>query len=146
MLLLALALAGCATQRSVRDAGNGALIARYAAAELGRPYRFGGDETTEGFDCSGLARSVHARASIVIARTAAAQFAAGPRVRRRDLLPGDLVFFRFGRGRAVDHVGVYVGDGAFVHAPRPGSSVQRVTLDAPWFQSRYAGAARYWRD
>jgi cell wall-associated NlpC family hydrolase len=113
--------------------------------ELGRPYAYGGDETLGGFDCSGLASSVHSRVGIVIARTAAAQFAAGRHVRRGELLPGDLVFFRFGR-RGVDHVGVYAGDGEFVHAPRAGEAVRRVRLDAPWFAQRYAGAARYWRD
>jgi cell wall-associated NlpC family hydrolase len=62
-----------------------------------------------------------------------------------DLRAGDLVFFRFER-RRVDHVGVYVGGGEFIHAPGAGSTVRRARIDAPWFAQRYAGAARWWRD
>lgn len=112
---------------------------------MGTPYRYGGEDPRQGFDCSGLARHVHGREGIDIARTAAAQFRAGPRIRRRELRAGDLVFFRFS-GRRVDHVGIYVGDGQFVHAPRPGASIVRVDLASPWFARRFAGAARYWRE
>jgi murein DD-endopeptidase len=120
-------------------------IAQFALAEIGKPYRYGGETSAEGFDCSGLTSFVHAREGVGIPRTAIAQYERGERVGRRELRAGDLVFFRFG-GRRVDHVGVYTGDGDFVHSPRPGERVQRASLDAPWFEQRFAGAARYWRE
>jgi cell wall-associated NlpC family hydrolase len=139
-------LSGCAT-RPARDDGaalRGQRIAQHAIGEIGQRYRFGG-ETRAGFDCSGLAAYVHGLEGIDIPRTAAAQFASGPRVDRDALRAGDLVFFRFG-GRKVDHVGVYVGDGEFVHAPGAGSTVRRAQLGASAFARRYAGAARWSRD
>ena len=143
LILLAVLTAGCAT-RPV-DPAAGELIARFALGEIGRPYRYGGDDAQRGFDCSGLASAAHARASITIPRTAALQFAGGPRVSRRALEPGDLVFFRFA-GKRVDHVGVYIGAGEFVHAPGVGQTVRRASLSTAAFARRYAGAARYWRD
>jgi cell wall-associated NlpC family hydrolase len=148
-LLLCLALlSGCATRPVVRDdvatIERGERIARHAIGEVGRRYRYGG-ETSAGFDCSGLTSYVYGLEGIDIPRTAAAQFAEGPRVARDALRAGDLVFFRFS-GRKVDHVGVYIGDGEFIHAPGTGSTVRRVQLDAKWFARRYAGAARWWRD
>lgn len=123
----------------------GERIASHAIAELGRRYRFGGD-SPRGFDCSGLASYVHEREGFPIPRTAAAQFAsAATRVERDELRAGDLVFFRFA-GSAVDHVGVYVGDDEFIHAPGAGSRVRRARLDTAAFARRYAGAARWWRD
>lgn len=88
---------------------------------------------------------MHGLEGIAIPRTAAAQFAAGPTVTRGDLRAGDLVFFRF-EGAEVDHVGVYIGDGEFIHAPGTGRRVRRAQLDASWFERRFAGAARWWRD
>lgn len=116
----------------------------HALGELGRRYRYGGD-TREGFDCSGLASYVHALEGFAIPRTAAAQYAAGRRVGAGELRAGDLVFFSFDR-RNVDHVGVYVGNGEFVHAPGAGSRVRRARIDATWYAQRYAGAARWWRE
>lgn len=139
-----LLLSACATRAVVTPhAAIGARIAQHALAQLDRPYRLGGADR-DGFDCSGLALHAHALEGIDIPRTAAAQAAAGSAVERSALQPGDLVFFRFTGGR-IDHVGVYVGDGAFVHAPGSGARVRRVVLDAPWFSQRFAGAARYWR-
>jgi cell wall-associated NlpC family hydrolase len=144
VLLLGLLLGGCASQPSELAPASGRKIATLATAEVGRLYRYG-DDGERGFDCSGLAQSVHARSGLGIPRTAAAQFAQGRHVSRRSLRAGDLVFFHFA-GRSIDHVGVYVGSGEFVHAPRAGAVVRRVRLDAPWFAKRYAGAARYARD
>jgi cell wall-associated NlpC family hydrolase len=145
LLLLLLLLGACATQRSTEPSSVGERIASHALAELGSRYRYGGDDARGGFDCSGLTRAVHAREGLEIPRTAAAQFSGGRRIATNSLRPGDLVFFRFGAA-AVDHVGVYIGAGEFVHAPRAGDKVRRVDMTAPWFAQRYAGAARYWRD
>lgn len=115
-----------------------------AIAEVGQRYRYGGESRT-GFDCSGLAVYVHALEGVAIPRTAAAQFTSGLRVPRAALRAGDLVFFRFERD-AIDHVGVYIGDGEFIHAPGAGSTVRRARIDVAAFAKSYAGAARWWRD
>jgi cell wall-associated NlpC family hydrolase len=121
----------------------GETLAQAAVAQLGSPYRYGGS-TPEGFDCSGLVLHVHGRAGIEVPRTAAQQFRAARPVDITDLAPGDLVFFRTQR-RGVDHVGVYVGQGQFVHAPRRARPVSLERLDDPYYMPRFAGAGRFWR-
>ena len=123
---------------------RGQRIAQLALAQVGQPYRYGGD-SREGFDCSGLTRFVHAQQSIVVPRTAHLQRAASKSLQRDELVAGDLVFFRM-LSRKVDHVGVYVGDGRFVHAPRPGSDVAIAVLANPWFSRHFAGGGRFWDD
>jgi murein DD-endopeptidase len=125
------------------DGGPGEVIAREALAQLGVPYRYGGDDPGRGFDCSGLVAYVHGREGIPVPRTAAAQFAAAEPVPRDELRAGDLVFFRLvPRSRAVTHVGVYTGAGRFVHAPQSGRHVVEASLDDPYFRQRYAGSGR----
>jgi cell wall-associated NlpC family hydrolase len=149
LLLAALALsAGCRSRPPERvdappPASPGEALARAALAQLGSPYRYGGS-TPEGFDCSGLVLHVHERAGIDVPRTAAQQFRAARPVDITDLAPGDLVFFRTQR-RKVDHVGVYVGQGQFVHAPRSERPVSLARLDDSYYMPRFAGAGRFWR-
>lgn len=144
LLAFALLIGACATRRESPPTSLGERIAANALDEIGRRYRFGG--TGEGgFDCSGLAFYVHAREGVALPRTALEQSRGGTRIDRGGLRAGDLVFFRF-TGAEVDHVGVYVGGGEFVHAPGSGDTVRRVPLAAPWFAQRYAGAMRFWRD
>lgn len=109
---------------------------------VGAPYRYGGS-TPEGFDCSGLVVRIHELAGIAVPRTAFEQRAASQAVPESALQPGDLVFFASRRGR-VDHVGIYAGDGRFVHAPRRGRPVGYDRLDDRWFQTRFVGAGRFW--
>jgi len=121
----------------------GDTLAQAALAQLGTPYRYGGS-TPAGFDCSGLVLHVHERAGIDVPRTAAQQFRAARPVDVTELAPGDLVFFRTQR-RGVDHVGVYVGQGRFVHAPRSARPVSLEELDDAYYMARFAGAGRFWR-
>jgi cell wall-associated NlpC family hydrolase len=95
---------------------------RIAAAELGVPYRYGGSSPS-GFDCSGLVAYVYARLGIQLPHNAAAQYGYGRPVDRRDLRPGDLVFFH-----GLGHVGLYIGRGRMIHAPQTGErvSIQRL--------------------
>jgi len=141
-LLLATLLAACTPFRretaAVPDAGAAALLA--AESRIGAPYRYGG-AGPEAFDCSGLVAYAYAKAGVDLPRTAAQQFAIARPVPRRDLRPGDLVFFRLS-GRDVSHVGIYAGDGRFVHAPQTGGRVRMEDLDDDWFRERYAGAGR----
>lgn len=129
-------------QAAVPDSAPGRALLALAEQQLGAPYRFGG-ASPDGFDCSGLVRWIHARAGITVPRTAAGQQLEARAVAARELLPGDLVFFRVS-GREVDHVGVYAGDGRFVHAPRRGRTVGYDRLDDAWWSSRQAGAGRFW--
>jgi murein DD-endopeptidase len=160
VLLALLALAGCApfrpglpsepparAQSTAAAAGEGAVIAREAREQIGVPYRYGGDEPRRGFDCSGLVAYVHAREGITVPRTAAAQFAAVRRIERDELRPGDLVFFRLVPGsREVTHVGIYTGQGRFVHAPQSGRTVGEASLDDPFYRERFAGSGRFYDD
>jgi cell wall-associated NlpC family hydrolase len=121
--------------------GPGARVASLATRFVGTPYRYGGASPDAGFDCSGLVWYVHRELGVSVPRTAADQRARANPVRRDDLRPGDLVFFYTPR----DHVGIYLGDGQFVHAPSTGRTVERARLDAPYFLLSFAGAGRFAR-
>ena len=121
---------------------QGAAIAAFAAALIGSRYAFGGADQ-HGFDCSGLALYVHERAGISIPRTAAEQQRAARPVPLKQLRPGDLVFFRFGR-RGIDHVGVYSGAGRFIHAPHAGVAVASAELAGGYYARHLVSAGRFW--
>lgn len=134
--------------REERGAGGaGPLLADAARAQLGVPYRYGGSDPRQGFDCSGLVAYVHAQEGIVVPRTAATQFAAARRIDEHELRPGDLVFFRLvPRRREITHVGIYTGDRRFIHAPQTGRDVSEASLDDTYYRERFAGAGRFHRD
>lgn len=149
-LMLILLLPGCAANWPAPEgvaAGEaperGQRIAGLAEGLLGVPYRYGG-ETPQGFDCSGLVLYVHRQLGLRVPRTADAQFEAARSVPVRDLAPGDLVFFRLA-GSKVSHVGIFVGDGRFVHAPSSGGEVRYAELGDPWWWNRFIGAGRLYR-
>ena len=114
-----------------------------AIALVGTPYRYGGNTPQGGFDCSGLVGYVFRDvAGIVLPRSAAdIGNIAAPDIDRGRLESGDLVFFRH-LTRSVSHVGIYVGEGRFVHAPNEGGTVRLDELDAPYWKDHYAGAKR----
>ena len=116
-------------------------LIRVANAQIGAPYRYGGDRPG-GFDCSGLVQFSHARAGISVPRTTAEQWRAAPRLERSYLLPGDILFFRLG-GWKPRHVGIYEGNGHFIHAPSSGKTVTRASLDNPYWQSRWIGTRTF---
>lgn len=123
--------------------GVGAVIAQRALEQVGVPYRFGGADPRRGFDCSGLVSYVHGLEGVSVPRTAAAQFAAAQKIDVDDLRAGDLVFYRLvPRSREVTHVGVYTGQGRFVHAPQTGRLVGTANMDDPYYRERFAGAGR----
>ena len=121
--------------------GQGAAIAALAASLTGTRYEFGGADQG-GFDCSGLALYVYERVGVSIPRTAAAQQRAALPVAVAQLAPGDLVFFRL-RGHSVDHVGVYIGAGRFIHAPHSGVAVASADLSDAYFSKHFAAAGRF---
>ncbi|NLB30407.1 MAG: C40 family peptidase [Alcaligenaceae bacterium] len=116
-------------------------LAQAALNYLGVSYRFGGTSPSNGFDCSGLIHYVaNKHLGIDIPRVAASQAKIGTAVDRSDLLPGDLVFFNT-RGARNSHVGVYLGNNEFVHAPRSGAVV-RVEKISTYWDKRWNGARR----
>lgn len=109
---------------------------------LGVPYRYGGNDAETGLDCSGLVRAVYEQSvGKILPRRAADQAAATETIDRSELKPGDLVFFNTMR-RAFSHVGIYLGDGKFIHAPRTGSKVRVEDMRAAYWRARFNGARR----
>ena len=122
--------------------GAGAEVVMQALANVGKPYRWGGSDPAEGFDCSGLVAHVYDDAlGMKLPRTSRAMSQRGDRVARSELAAGDLVFFNTSR-RAFSHVGIYIGRGRFVHAPSSGSVVRVERLTNRYWASRFNGARR----
>lgn len=118
-----------------------------ARKQQGKMYCWGGSSPTTGFDCSGLTQySFKQGAGVNLPRTAAAQYQAAEKVNQQEARKGDLVFFRT-RGKRVSHVGIYLGDNKFIHAPRTGKSITTSKLQGYWKQrlvgfGRVQGACR----
>ncbi len=110
---------------------------------IGVPYRWGGSSPEYRFDCSGLTMVVYRHNGLNLPRVAARQYQAGTPVSRSLLQKGDLVFFDTRGKGSISHVGVYIGDGQFIHAPSSGRNVTRASLSSPYFSSRYIGARTY---
>ena len=109
---------------------------------LGVPYLRGGTSVETGFDCSGFVRAMYQETiGLILPRSAAQQAAATQKIDRADLQPGDLVFFNTMR-RAFSHVGIYVGDGKFIHSPKPGSEVRVEDMGIAYWKNRFDGARR----
>jgi cell wall-associated NlpC family hydrolase len=122
----------------------GAIAARTAERFVGIPYRWGGENVVDGMDCSGFVRAVYNLCGLSIPRTSRDQFKAGDPVTRDDLQDGDLVFFGSSNDQ-INHVGIYVGSGRFVHAPRRGEEIKVSTVDESYFEKRFIGARRYFQ-
>jgi len=109
---------------------------------LGIRYRFGGNSPETGLDCSGLVQNVFRNAlGLDLPRTARDMARLGDKVGLQDLKPGDLVFFNTMR-RAFSHVGIYLGDGRFLHAPARGGEVRIEDMDKSYWTKRFNGARR----
>lgn len=147
-VITSFSLAACASLRAPPPPAPppapppGAAIAAAAAAQVGTPYHFGGADAV-GFDCSGLAFYAHERVGLTIPRSAVAQQRAARPVPLAELAPGDLVFFHI-RSHGIDHVGVYAGDGRFIHAPRAGGAVSYADLRHGYYAQHLASGGRFW--
>lgn len=120
----------------------GPIAARTAERFVGIPYRWGGNNVVEGMDCSGFVRAVFNLCGVNIPRTSREQFKVGENITSSELAEGDLVFFG-SSADLINHVGIYVGEGRFVHAPRRGDDIKISTLDEPYFSRKFVGARRY---
>ncbi len=120
----------------------GAIAARTAERFVGIPYQWGGNNVVEGMDCSGFARAVYNLCGVNIPRTSGEQFRTGDAVDQQNLRDGDLVFFGATESQ-INHVGIYVGNGRFVHAPRRGDDIKTSSLNEPYFAKKFVGGRRY---
>ncbi len=159
-LSAALLLAGCgggsAARKPAAPIASGLTLPQVAPADparanavlmraislVGTPYRWGGNTPESGFDCSGLVNYVYRDMLDLRLPRTSRELAdvQGPRVDPAQLASGDLVFF--GSGDQVSHVGIYVGEGRFVHAPNAGGTVRLDRLDGSWWREHYSGARR----
>lgn len=109
---------------------------------LGVPYKRGGNTVETGFDCSGFVRSMYEQTiGLILPRRAEQQAAVTQNIEKSELKPGDLVFFNTMR-RAFSHVGIYVGEGRFIHSPKPGAEVRVESMSVDYWARRFDGARR----
>jgi len=112
-----------------------------AMSLIGLSYRFGGNSPTQGLDCSGFMQYIFKRSmGITLPRTSAEMATVGQRVDRANLKPGDMVFF--GAGGRVSHVGMYIGNDRFIHAPRTGRDIEITSMNGTYWKNRYITARR----
>jgi cell wall-associated NlpC family hydrolase len=153
--IAALATTGCASAPStpaareparvsleprVADATLGGAIADFAMGMVGTRYRYGGTDPSEGFDCSGLVYYSYGQAGYRVPRTSQELFRAVRKIAVGDADPGDLMFFQ--DQAKLSHVGIYLGDGRFVHAPASGQIVAVASLDSPYYQQHLVAVGR----
>lgn len=143
--LLLFAISGCASTphppNAQQSSESGTAAAEHAATLVGKPYRYGGASPSTGFDCSGLVQWSYAQAGRKLPRSTDDQREASRRIRVSDLRRGDLLFFHQ-EGKKHGHVGIYVGNGEFVHAPSSGKRVRRDRVDAPYWSKHLSEARR----
>ena len=137
------ALAACASdpapQRADAEASPGQRAALAALAQVGVPYRYGG-QSPSGFDCSGLVHYAYLEAGVSAPRTTRQLWSAAKTIEQDELEPGDLLFFRI--DGKMSHVGMYLGERQFVHAPQSGRSVSVASLDLPFYRQALIRTAR----
>jgi cell wall-associated NlpC family hydrolase len=118
-------------------------IVKAAESFIDVPYLWGGTSADTGFDCSGLAMTVYELNGLDLPRTSADQYDAGYPIDKKDLRKGDLVFFATTSSRRISHVGIYVGEGIFIHSPKEGKKICRTSLSDDYFVRTYVGSCTY---
>lgn len=116
-----------------------------AESFMGVEYSWGGTSRNDGFDCSGLARAVYQLNGLSLPRSSAWQYEAGIAVPRDRLLKGDLVFFVASPGQTISHVGIYIGENSFIHAPGKDRKIRKDSLDENYFREHFSGARTYFK-
>jgi len=130
----------------IKKTGKGDLrseLVKTARRFIGIPYRWGGTTAKNGFDCSGLTMVSYRLNGLNLPRVSRSQYKAGRWVAKSKLRPGDLVFFATKGGKRVTHVGMYAGNGEFIHAPRTGKNVRIEKLSNKFFAKTYVGGRTY---
>jgi hypothetical protein len=124
-----------------KEAEFGAKIVSTAKQYLGIPYKSGGTNTN-GFDCSGFVYYVYNKAGYPLSRMMSEQYKAGTPVKKSELKPGDILFFQNTHVNGMSHVGIYTGNGQFIHSPRTGKTVSYADLNSEYWVEHYYGAVR----
>jgi len=138
VFLATFGIAACSSTPTADD-HTGSRAASVALGQVGVPYRYGGSSPA-GFDCSGLVHYSYAAAGVKIPRTTTGQWAQMTPVKDRDMRAGDLLFFSI--SGKMSHVGLYLGDGRFVHAPSTGRSVSIEDLETRYYRKAFIRAGR----
>lgn len=141
--LVIFSLYGCAGGPEIKPAGQDRIpLITYALSLQGVPYRYGKDSPEEGFDCSGFVTHVYQKQGISLPRTVDEMALSLPRIPKNEVHSGDLVFFNT-NGKLFSHVGIYLDNGEFVHAPsRRTGRVLVSSLKNQYWQNHYSGARR----
>lgn len=154
MLVIAL-ISGCAHQPRDRPASstesnrpttkriiesNGQRIANLARHMIGTPYRYGGEDPADGFDCSGLVHYTHGAVGISVPRVSRDQYRHARKIPLTAAEPGDIIFFS--DAVKLSHIAIYIGDGRFVHAPSSGGTVTEGRLSGAYYQKHLVGVGR----
>jgi cell wall-associated NlpC family hydrolase len=143
ILLLSLFLVSCASFKGARASRETReAVVRAAKDMLDKKYVYGAKDNHYAFDCSGLTQFAYGEAGIKIPRTSAEQYRRCNRVDVRDIEKGDLLFFSTNGGGA-SHVGIYIGDGLFIHSPSEGKRVQKVKFADRYWHDKFYGAGNY---
>ena len=132
-----------AARKDYSRAELGEELVKTARSFIGVPYLWGGTGVEGGFDCSGLTMTVYQLNGLDLPRTSLAQVEMGNPVVQEDLAKGDLVFFHSKNGGKVSHVGIYAGDGLFIHAPGRGKKIRLDSLSRWYFREHFAGGRSY---
>jgi len=146
LAILALWLNACSSyptsaHRNPATTAKANQLIEIAQGLVGTPYKYGGRSPGTGFDCSGFVYYTHHRIGFELPRTSQAQYRASTPIARTQLSPGDLVFFRISRNK-ISHVGIYLGDDEFVHAPSSGKKVRINSLDEPYWDKHFIRGGR----
>lgn len=145
ILMFSLVLSNCGSAPKYSRGNSKAsphLVVKTAKKMLGVKYRYGGTSPGRGFDCSGLVQYSHKAAGISLPRTTGQQFKTTKRISRKYLKAGDLVFFKTSVSRSVSHVGIYLGNNKFIHAPSSGKRVKISSMKEKYWRKRFSGAGR----
>ncbi len=136
---------GCSSSghyRSNKASSNKYTVVNTAKKMLGVKYRYGGTSPQRGFDCSGLVQYSYKSAGINVPRTTRQLYKAVKPISRRYLRAGDLVFYKTSVSRVVSHVGIYLGNNRFIHAPSSGKRVKISSMLDKYWRKRFTGAGR----
>lgn len=145
ILALALTITACGSNAKYhghKTSADKQSVIKTAKRMLGVKYRYGGSSPHKGFDCSGLVQYSHKSAGINLPRTTSQQYKAAKRIAKKYLQAGDLVFFKTSVSRAVSHVGIYLGNSRFIHAPSSGKRVKINSMKEDYWRKRFTGAGR----
>lgn len=146
LLFMSIMFVGCSHDQAIKTKRSHAVIATHAVGTamnmVGTRYTYGGKTPKKGFDCSGLVYYSYRQAGLAVPRTTKQQLRASKAISRNRLAKGDLIFFNQ-LGRRAGHVGIYIGNGQFVHAPSSGKHVRVDNLKTRYWKKHLASMRRF---